>query len=661
MRSFVACALTALLKSGFAEAIELHQFVTSLMPLQAFALLLIGAAGFAATPLTTVYTFSDTVDTTPFIQATDGNLYGIGVLGGSTTFCGQGLNQGLCSGLIYKLTPQGAYTPLFGFPLLDATNGSMLEDFNLFRTSALVEGPDGALYGTTPSGGLGVRGAGGTFFRIIKDGQFRKLYDFCAGVTFCDDGYEPFMLRRGPDGNFYGRTRSGGRPSADGRCSCGTIFRMSPSGALTSLYSFTFSDPSGSGDMILASDGNFYGYSQKSIFRFSPNGTYTTLYTFNPATDRGPLGPMIQANDGNLYGYVGDANSDQSIFKLTLNGVFTKIRTLAANIEGRSPTGLIQASDGNLWGTTSLGLPDGGAIFSVGLSGTPIQATRASTACTSSRTATAGYLLQAANSTIYAAAGCANTLKIISTNPIAPIPFIAPNGVVSAANFQPGLATNMWVTIKGTNLAAQTGDWTGAVINGRLPTLLNGVSVSMNGKPAYIYYTSPTQLNVLSPPDLTPGPVAVTVTTIAGTSAVFDTAVTSTAPAFFTWNEQPVATHLDYSLAAKPGTFSGLPTIAARPGEAIVLWATGLGGTTPATPAGLAVPGDKLYSPLTPKITINLTIDVPVLGAALAPGTAGLFQVAVQIPSSLADGEWPIQISVGGRQSLAGVLLSVKR
>ena len=70
------------------------------------------------------------------------------------------------------------------------------------------------------------------------------------------------------------------------------------------------------------------------------------------------------------------------------------------------------------------------------------------------------------------------------------------------------------VTIQGTNLASQGGDWSNAIVNGKLPTTLNGTSVSMGGKPAYVYYTLPSQLNVLAP-DLAPGPATVTVTTAA--------------------------------------------------------------------------------------------------------------------------------------------------
>ena len=93
----------------------------------------------------------------------------------------------------------------------------------------------------------------------------------------------------------------------------------------------------------------------------------------------------------------------------------------------------------------------------------------------------------------------------------------------------------------------------------------------------------------------------------------------------------------------------------------MILWATGLGPTFPAAPTGVATPGDRTYSTsLKPTVTIN---DVPatVYGAALAPGAAGLFQIAIQVPDSIPDGDWPIRTTIGGVRSPAGPLLSVHR
>lgn len=239
-------------------------------------------------------------------------------------------------------------------------------------------------------------------------------------------------------------------------------------------------------------------------------------------------------------------------------------------------------------------------------------------------------------------------------------PAISANGVVNGASFQPGIVANSWVTIQGTALAPKTDDWSNAIVNGALPTSLDGVRVSMGGKPAYLYYISPGQLNVLAP-DVPAGPISVTVTTAAGTSTAFSATAGTYGPAFFAWpGNQVVATRTDYSFAVKAGTFAGTTTVAAKPGDVLVLWATGLGPTTPAAPAGVAVPGDRAYNTASlPSVTID-DLAATVYGAALAPGSVGLYQIAIQVPLSLGDGDWAIQASIGGVVSPVGTILSVR-
>jgi uncharacterized protein (TIGR03437 family) len=241
-------------------------------------------------------------------------------------------------------------------------------------------------------------------------------------------------------------------------------------------------------------------------------------------------------------------------------------------------------------------------------------------------------------------------------------PSISTNGVQNGASFQPGVAPASWVTIKGTNLSPVTDTWDNSIVNGKLPTTLDGVSVSMGGKPAYIEYVSPTQINVLAP-NLGAGPVQVTVTTNSvGASSTFSVTANSYGPAFFTWpNNQPVATRQDFSFAVKPGTFQGVTTVAAKPGDVIILWGTGFGPTSPAVPVGVVVPSDQTYSTASPPfVTIN-NVQATVYGAALAPGFVGLYQIAIQVPASLGDGDWPIVANISGVSSPSGVLLTVQK
>lgn len=240
-------------------------------------------------------------------------------------------------------------------------------------------------------------------------------------------------------------------------------------------------------------------------------------------------------------------------------------------------------------------------------------------------------------------------------------PAISANGVVSGASYLPGVVPNSWTTILGTSLANSTRTWDGAIVNGALPTSLDGVSVTIGGQPAFINYISPGQLNVIAP-DIGVGPQPVVVTTPSGVSTSYTTTSILYGPAFFLWpGNQVVATRQDFSFAVRNGTFAGATTIAAKPGDVLILWGTGFGPTSPAAPPGRQVPSDRTYSTvLPPQITIN-SVAATVFGAALAPGFAGLYQVAIQVPASLPEGDWPLRALVGGQQSPATVVLAVRR
>jgi uncharacterized protein (TIGR03437 family) len=238
-------------------------------------------------------------------------------------------------------------------------------------------------------------------------------------------------------------------------------------------------------------------------------------------------------------------------------------------------------------------------------------------------------------------------------------PAIATDGVVNGASFQPGIAPNSWITIQGSNFSSSTNTWDKAIVDGKLPTSLDGVSVSVGGKPAYVYFVSPGQINVLAP-DAGTGSMSVTVSNAGGTSAAATATSQTASPAFFLWaGKYAVATRQDATWAVKNGTFS-TATVPAKPGDVIILWGTGFGPTTPAAPVGVQVPNDKLYSVNGVTVTID-NQPAQVFGAALSPGFAGLYQVAIQIPSNARDGDLPVVASAGGVQSPANVSITVQK
>ncbi len=234
-------------------------------------------------------------------------------------------------------------------------------------------------------------------------------------------------------------------------------------------------------------------------------------------------------------------------------------------------------------------------------------------------------------------------------------------GVVNGASFQTPIVANSWATIAGSLLSSVTDTWAKAIVNGKLPSTLDGVSVTVGGQPGYVYYISSGQINFIAP-NVAPGPQEVIVKNAAGSSSAFTVTSNTYGPAFFLWPQnQAVATRQDFSLAAKAGTFAGVTTVAAKPGDVIILWGTGFGPTNPTAPVGVETPGNATYSTSSlPKVTLN-NVSALVYGAALAPGFAGLYQVAIQVPTSLGNGDWPVVATIGGVESPSGTVLSVKQ
>jgi uncharacterized protein (TIGR03437 family) len=268
----------------------------------------------------------------------------------------------------------------------------------------------------------------------------------------------------------------------------------------------------------------------------------------------------------------------------------------------------------------------------------------------------AGLAVDAAGS-VYISDAVGNRLRKVSAGTALP-PTIS--AIVNGASFQPGMVPGSFATIQGANLASVVDTWANSVVNGKLPTALDGVTVNIGTKLAYLAYVSPTQINFIVP-DAGTGPTQVTVTTSGGTSAPFAATAVSYGPAFFTWpNNQAVATRQDFSFAAKGGSIVGTASVAAKPGDVIILWGTGFGPTLPSAPTGVEIPAGQTYSTGTlPIVTVN-GLGATVYGAALAPGFAGLYQVAIQVPPGLADGDWYVQATLGGVQSPSGAILSVQ-
>ena len=293
--------------------------------------------------LTTLHSFNGADGAEPLaapVQASDGNLYG-------TTFGGgQGCGANGC-GTVFKITPSGTLTTLYAFcsqpGCADGTGPQ----------AGLIQASDGNFYGTTSGGGANNYG---TVFKITPSGALTTLHSF--GYA---DGDSPLgALVQASDGNFYGTTELGGNSGCSFDRGCGTAFKMTPAGTLTTLYVFGPDDAFPFAGLVQASDGNFYGTTSYpgTAFKITPSGSVTTLAQLGPVTVAG----LIQATDGNFYGTAmeGSDNFPGTVFKITPGGTLTTLHNFEGS-DGEYPEGgLVQATDGNFYGTTSQGGANGG-------------------------------------------------------------------------------------------------------------------------------------------------------------------------------------------------------------------------------------------------------------------------------------------------------------
>ena len=295
------------------------------------------------------------------------------------------------------------YTDIFNF---DVTDG-------FSPIGVLTQGRDGNLYGTA-NGGTGT-GEFGVVFKITPGGTETVLYNFDEGVG---PGFPSGGLTLGADGNFYGTTTYGGGSSTCTPFGCGTIFKITQSGSLTTLYNFTggtdgrypYAPPIQSTDgnfygvtfwygtayklapsgtltqlgplpggtpapLLQATDGDFYApdWDCDCVFKMTPKGVVTILYRFDGTHGRQPgWGGLVQGSDGTFYGTTieGGRNGDGVAYKLTPQGAITVLHNFAdpnyANDGSAPEAGLVQATDGNFYGVTNAGGTTGnGVIFQI--------------------------------------------------------------------------------------------------------------------------------------------------------------------------------------------------------------------------------------------------------------------------------------------------------
>ena len=324
----------------------------------------------SAQSLTTLASFTDINGSYPYAtltQGLDGDFYGTTVYGGANCL------PGGC-GTIFKVTSQGTITTLYSFCAQSNCADGM------YPYAGLVLGTDGNFYGTTSEGGA--NGHAGTIFKISAAGKFTSIYSFCAQINCADGDYPTGGVVQGADGNFYGTTFSGGLHDAQ-YCSsaCGTVFKITPKGTLTTLHSFVGFNTEGSNPgsgLVQGKNGDLYGTTNfggfynlscnpplgcGTVFQITRNGVVTTLYSFagSPGDGAIPAAGLLYNGNGKFYGTTsqGGTGDDGTIFEITPSGSLTTLHNFCpqpfCNDGGDPVAALTRATDGWLYGTAARG------------------------------------------------------------------------------------------------------------------------------------------------------------------------------------------------------------------------------------------------------------------------------------------------------------------
>jgi uncharacterized repeat protein (TIGR03803 family) len=279
---------------------------------------------------------------------TDGNFYGVTLSGGA---------EG--NGTVFSMTPSGDETPIHSFTC--AVGGCV-------PFAGLALGPGGLLYGTTYYGGTNSFGG---IFSISTAGQLTELYSFTNGV----DGVNvATVLAEGLDGDLYGASQSGG--TNDGASGNGTIFKITPGGTFSLLYTFTNGADGNSpnGGLTPDASGNFYGttasggaFGNGTAFELTQAGSFKVLYAFTGGQDGSTPGSiLVLGGDGNFYGTTlfSGPSLGGTAFQMTPAGVVSNVLSFNNVNSGSSPGDLVEGSDSNFYGLTIYGGSNGdGTIF----------------------------------------------------------------------------------------------------------------------------------------------------------------------------------------------------------------------------------------------------------------------------------------------------------
>jgi uncharacterized protein (TIGR03437 family) len=477
--------------------------------------------------------------------------------------------------------------------------------------TGITSGPDGNLWFVeTLANKIG---------RITTTGVITEFSTPTSGAT-------PFSIAAGPDGNLWFTEHAG---------FANRIGRITTAGAITEFPIPTpLSNPTG---ITSGPDGNlWFTEAASKIGKITPSGNITEFPLPSGASPQW----IVTGPDGNLW----FSESQGAMGRITPAGVITQFPLVAA------VAGLV-AYQGSVWFSDTAN----NSIGVISASGAVVEF-----AVPTANSNPSGIAVGPDGNLWCAELGKSKIAVLSGASTGVTAPSIS--AVVNAASGVPGFAPNTWVTITGSNLAppGDARSWQAAdFVGGLMPTVLDGVSVTIGGANAYVAYISANQLNVLTPvPPPANGNVQVTINGVAGGAIIAP--VTQYSPSFFVLNGGPyvAAVHADGSLVGPSSLFSGDST-PAKPGEVILVYGNGFGPVPgPYTPGSPAQSGSPA---VTPVLTVGgVTATVQFVGLT----SAGLFQFNIVVPPSTPNGDSAIVAKTGPFDSLttqSGALITVQQ
>ncbi len=472
----------------------------------------------------------------------DGSFYGTTTVGGSHN-----------EGTVFKVTAAGVWTKLWDF----SESATHDEGYPVYPP---FFGQDGNFYGVAPGGYVGDYGE---FYKITTKGVITPHpFNYTDGAT-------PNLGIQGTDGNFYGTTQSGGDPT----CKCGVVYKATASGVITTLHAFKGYPSDGyrpTGMLVQGYDGNLYGTTYQggasnigSIFKVTPAGTFTLLYSFGAITSDAklPISGMTVGTDGNLYGTTsqGGSKNGGALFKISPSGVYTLLYSFCSATsctDGLSPqTPLLQHTNGKFYGNTTGNSLGGGVFFSLDMGLGPFVSLVNWTGKIGKSVVILGQGLTGTSAVSFD--GVPASFKVVNdTYMTATAPTGALTGFVSVTTPSGTLQSNreFLVTPQVTSIPASATVGSSIAITGA--SLTQATRVTIGAKSATFKVNSDTQITATVPPGSKTGQ-KVTVVTAGGTATSTTTLAIPPSKITFSPKTGPVGT----SVTIAGNTFTGATSV----------------------------------------------------------------------------------------------------